>query len=83
MIDGKNIIAIEPSKDESNNDILIAKTFDRVRVIDSTPQGGSYDGESDFLKKYEPTISIDGEVYEAPNLLTQFVKEKFVYNYSK
>lgn len=76
IIDGSNIIAVQPSSDEDGNDILIAKTFDKIDFSEGT-HTGQHTGTSAVLPKYEPTIAIDGEVYESPNILTPMVKEKF------
>ena len=81
MVDGSNIIAIEPSTEIDDDgktvDILIAKTFTPVTLKAENAGGVSKEETSVSLAKYIPTTYKDGEKYEAPNLLNTLVKEVF------
>ena len=80
MVDGSNIIAIEPSTEIINGetkDILIAKTFDPVTVKAENAGGGYKEGTSISLSKYIPITYRDGEKYKSPNLLNALAMEQF------
>ena len=77
ILDGEKIVVVEPSYNENDELVLIAKTSKETTAYGKDEEGNIIKIKSEVYDKYVPITYSDGKEYEAENLFSDYAIERY------